>query len=89
MSLKIEKKALLFAKKDYLIWTGYLLTKEETNPTDIYLFKVTNINTRRKCELCLKLMIKTPERRRSDVFIVNMEHILHLFLVFIFLTLIR
>ena len=34
--------------------------------------------------------IKTPERRhwrRSDVFIVNFEHISHLFLVFALLTL--
>ena len=38
----------------------------------------------------LKLTIKTPERhqrRRSGVFIVNFEHISHLFLVFLLLTL--
>ena len=31
------------------------------------------------CEICLKLTVKTPERhhyRRSDVFIVNFEHII-------------
>ena len=42
------------------------------------------------CEICSKLKIKTPEqrqRRRSDVFIVNFEHILHLVLVFLLLTL--
>ena len=36
------------------------------------------------------LTVKTPERRqlrRSDVFIVNFEHSLHLFLVFLLLTL--
>ena len=36
------------------------------------------------------LVIKTPEQRhwsRSGVFIVNSEHILHLVLVFLFLTL--
>ena len=36
------------------------------------------------------LTIKAPERRQlrcSDVFIVNFEHILHLFLVFLLLTL--
>ena len=35
---------------------------------------------------CSKLTIKTPERRqwrRSGVFIGNLEHILHLFLVFL------
>ena len=30
--------------------------------SDIYLFKVNNINTRKKCEICSKLTIKTPER---------------------------
>ena len=35
------------------------------------------------------LVIKTPERcnsRRSDVFILNFEHILHLVQVFLFFT---
>ena len=32
-------------------------------PTDIYLFKVNNRNTRKSCEICSKLTIKTPERR--------------------------
>ena len=38
---------------------------------------------------CSKLTIKTPVRRhwrRSDVFIVNLEHISHLGLVFLLLT---
>ena len=38
------------------------------------------------CEICSKLTIKTPERRqclRLGIFIVNFEHILYLFLVFI------
>ena len=30
----------------------------------IYLFKVNNRNTRKRCEFCLKLTIKTPERRQ-------------------------
>ena len=29
----------------------------------IYLFKVTNRDTRKRCEICSKLTIKTPERR--------------------------
>ena len=33
------------------------------NPANNYLFKVNNKNTRRKCEICSKLKIKTPERR--------------------------
>ena len=46
----------------------------------------------KKCEICSKLTIETPERpqsRRSGVFIVNFEHISHLFLVFLLLTLNR
>ena len=55
----------------------------------IYLFKDNNRNTRKRCEICSKLTIKTPERRqrRSDVFIVNFEHISELFPVLLFLTL--
>ena len=33
-------------------------------PADSYLFKVNNRNTRTLCEICSKLAIKTPERRR-------------------------
>ena len=63
---------------------------ESTNPAGIYLLKVDNRNTRARCEICSKLTIKTPERRhwrRSDVFIVNFEHISHLVLVFLLLSL--
>ena len=51
------------------------------NPAVNCMFKVSNRNTRTKCEICSKLTIKTPERRdwrRSGVFIVNFEHILNL-----------
>ena len=33
------------------------------NPSDNYLFKVNKINTRKRCEICSELTIKTPERR--------------------------
>ena len=59
-------------------------------PARIYLLKFNNRNTRTCCEICSKLTIKTPERHqwhRSGVFIVNFEHISHLVLVFILLTL--
>ena len=58
----------------------------------IYLFKVSNRNTRTRCEIGSKLTIKTPERRQwrhSGVFIVNFEHISHLALVLLLLTLRR
>ena len=61
-------------------------------PAGKYIFKVNNRNTRTRCEICSKLTIKTPERRqwrRSVVFIVNFEHIYHLVLVFLLLTLSR
>ena len=57
---------------------------------NIYLFRSKKRNTRKSCEICSKLTIKTLERRqwrRSGIFIVNFEHILHLFLVFLLLTL--
>ena len=62
------------------------------NPVGIYLLKVNNGNTRKRCEICSKLTIKIPERRkwhRSVIFIVNFEHISHLVLVFLLLTLSR
>ena len=59
-------------------------------PVGIYMFKVSNRNTRSRCEVYSKLTIKTPERRhwrRSSVFILNFEYISHLALVFLLLTL--
>ena len=56
----------------------------------IYLLKVNKKNIRTRCEICSKLTIKIPERRhwrRSGVFSVSFEHILHLVLVFLLLTL--
>ena len=43
----------------------------------------------KRCEICSNLTIKTQERRhhRSSVFIVNSEHISHLFVVSLLLTL--
>ena len=61
-----------------------------TYPADNHLLKVKKRYTRTRCEICSKLTIKTPERRqwrRSGIFIVNFEHISHLVLVFLFLTL--
>ena len=56
------------------------------NPPGNYMFKVNNINTRTKGEICSKLTIKTPERRHwrcSGLFIVNLEHSTPFFIVFI------
>ena len=59
-------------------------------PAGNYMFKVNNRNTRTRCQIYSKFTIKTPERcqwHRSGVFIVNFEHISHLALVFLLLTL--
>ena len=59
-------------------------------PGNILLLKVNNRDYRKRREICSKLAIRTPERRhwrRSGVFIVNFEYILHLFLVLQLLTL--
>ena len=56
------------------------------------MFKVNYRNTRTRCEICLKLTIKTLERHewsRVGLFIVNVEHISHLVLVFLLLNLSR
>ena len=50
------------------------------------------ITCRTRCEICSKLTIKIPERRkwrRFGIFIVNFEHNSHLALVFLLLNLSR
>ena len=67
----------------YLDWKYTTLAK-------IYLLKVNNRNTRKRCEICSKLTVKIPERRHwrhSAVFTVNFAHISHLFRKFLSLTL--
>ena len=39
-------------------------SSKRSNQANIYLFKVNNGNTRKRCETCSKLIIKTPERRQ-------------------------
>ena len=51
-----QEIALNFTRK-YAVNDFYL-------PGNIYLFKFNNRNTRKKCEICSMLTIKTPERRR-------------------------
>ena len=41
-----------------------LNTKQKFNPTNIYLFKLNKRYTSKRCEICSKLTIKTPERRQ-------------------------
>ena len=61
-------------------------------PAGNYMLKVNNRNTKTRCEISSRLTIKIPERRqwcRFVMFIVNFEHISHLVLVFLLLTLSR
>ena len=73
--------------------TGLLQRKngiEYMHPANIYLFNTKNRNIRKRCEICSKLTIKTPDRRLwhcSGIFIINFECILHFFQVFLLLTL--
>ena len=56
----------------------YYSTKMLTQHLNVCLFKVNNRKSRKRCEICLKLTIKTPERRhwpRSGVFIINFEQV--------------
>ena len=80
----------LFTLNRYL-YIGLLLTLNLFNrllffSANIYLFKFSNRNTRKKYEIRSKLIIKKPEWcqwHRSGVFIVNFELISHLFLLLI------
>ena len=59
-------------------------------PVGICMLKVNNRNIRTRCEICLKLTVRTPERwnwHSSGAFIVNFEHISHFVLVLLLLTL--
>ena len=65
----------IFVEK-YLLTEDNILTNDQGRVTSvgIYLFKISNGKIRTMCEICLKLTIKTPERRqlrRYSVFIVN------------------
>ena len=55
-------------------------------PAGNYMLKtINNTNARTRCEICSKLTIKTPERLKYVIF----DHISHLALVFLLLTLSR
>ena len=80
-------QVFLFLTLKFYLFAGNILISK--NIPSYYLFKVSNRSTRKRCEICSKLTIKTPKRRRSSVIIVNLKHISHLFLVFLLLTMIK
>ena len=62
-------------KSYWLLFVKSICTKSAANN---YIFKVNNKSRRTRCELCSKLTTKTSGRRhcsRSDVFIINFEHV--------------
>ena len=56
----------------YLVWLPHLIQWQVIQPFN--LLKGNDRNTRTRCEICSKLTIKTPERRRAFIF--NFEHVL-------------
>ena len=54
----------LYIRVFYVAWGIFIKrTKLQSNyQTNIYLFKVNNRNSRKRCEICSKLKIKTPEQ---------------------------
>ena len=63
-----------------------ICTIKNNSPTNNHLMIVNNSYTRKRCEICSTLTIKTPECC-STIFIVNFEHISHFFLLFLLFTL--
>ena len=61
VKMKSNQKSL-FLKKN--LKHKYLTGVWIRLPANIYLFKVTNRSTRKRCEICLQLTIKTPKRRQ-------------------------
>ena len=59
-------------------------------PVNKNMLRINNRHTRKRGEVCSKLTIKPPEQRQCCCFgilIVNFEHTLYLFLVFVLLNL--
>ena len=53
---------------------------DRSYPAYIYLLKVNKKNTRKRCEICSKLTIKTPERRQWLVLVFLLTlNIFHIF----------
>ena len=87
-----DKVEFIVRKIKFSFYQFYMDIFSFTKPAGNYMFKINNRNTRARCEICSKVKIKATEPqqwRLSGVFIVNFEHISHLFLVFLLLPLSR
>ena len=82
---RVITKILVIAKlygRKYFFWKDLLVISSVL--TRNYLFKVSNWNTRIRCENYSRLRMKTLERcqwGRPSVFIVNCEHISNFLLI--------
>ena len=56
--MKLLKSKLLCKPIDWLLYERNI----SRYPANIYWFKVNNRSTRKRCEICIRLTIKTPER---------------------------
>ena len=87
------KRAKKFYSNENLLKTEIEHLRKVTQDTaGNYMFKVNSRNTKTRCEICSKLIIKIQERRhcrRSGIFIINFEHISHFVLVLLLLFLSR
>ena len=72
-----------------IVYEKITSSENTSNPANIYLLNVNTKSSKRRCEICSKLSIKTSDRcnwRCCGVFTVNFEHIPHLSLVFLLLN---
>ena len=79
-SFKIEEN-ISESRNILLLESRKIFLNSMNLPANIYLFQVNNRNTKKRCEICSKLIIKTVEWRQWHhfyIFIVNFEHIPHL-----------
>ena len=81
---QVLKTHLCYSISSLLNLETFIMTfiKWLCNPVNIYLFKVNNRETTKRCEICSKLTIKTP-----DVTFVTFEQTSHLFLFLVSLLL--
>ena len=84
-----SRKLVLIMVRVIVIVVGSRAIVVKVSLPNIHLLKVSNRNTRTRCEICFKLPIKAPESRHWRRPAVNFEHISPLVLVFLLLTLRR
>ena len=85
----IEITEELLSTSQQILEKGFIKKKIPSKHLLVQIYKQQQKkkDTRKKCKVCSKSTMKTTEQRRSGVFIVDFEHILHLFLVSILWTL--